>query len=98
MMLSGSSCEAVHIGLTGAKISPLHRIVEEPVDRIAVVLVVLRGVDATLGGDRMGAARRIVKSEGLHVVAELGHRGCGCGTRKPSSHHDYVVSPFVGGI
>jgi hypothetical protein len=53
------------------------RVVEEAVDAVAVVLVVLRGVDAALGGDGVGAARAVLVAEALHVVAELGERGGG---------------------
>ena len=43
--------EPVHVGLAGAEVAALHRVVEEAVDAVAVVLVVLRRVDAALRGD-----------------------------------------------
>jgi hypothetical protein len=48
--------EAVDVGLAGAVVAALDGVVEEPVNAIAVVLVVLGGVDAALGGDGVGAA------------------------------------------
>src|SRR5262249_9094306 len=51
---------------------------EEAVHAVAVVLVVLRGVDAALRGDAVRAARRVVEREELDVVTELTEgRGCG---------------------
>ena len=67
--------EPVHVRLTGAEVAALHRVVEEPVDRVAVALVVLGRVDAALGGDRVGPARRVVERERVDVVAELAERG-----------------------
>ena len=48
--------QAVDVGLAGAEIAALHRVVEQPEDAVAVVLVVLRGVDAALRGDGVRAA------------------------------------------
>ena len=41
--------EAVHVGLAGAVVAALDRVVEEAVDAVAVVAVVLRRVDARPG-------------------------------------------------
>ena len=49
--------EAVDVGLAGAEVAALDRVVEEAVDAVAVVLVVLGGVDAALRGDGVRAAR-----------------------------------------
>ena len=43
--------EPVHVGFAGAEVAALHRVVEEPLDAVAVVRVVLRRVDAALRGD-----------------------------------------------
>ena len=66
--------QAVDVGLAGAEVAALDGVVEEAVDAVAVVLVVLGGVDAALGGDRVGAARAVLVAEALDVVAELGQR------------------------
>ena len=67
--------EAVDVALAGAEVAALDRVVEQPVDAVAVAAVVLRRVDAALGGDRVGPARRVVERERLDLVAELGERG-----------------------
>src|SRR5213079_1527923 len=66
--------EAIHVGLAGAEVAALDRVVEQPEDRVAVVLVVLGGVDSPLRGDRVRPPRRILETEAGHPVAELGER------------------------
>ena len=48
--------QPVDVGLTGAEVAALHGVVEEALDAVAVVLVVLRRVDAALRGDAVRAA------------------------------------------
>ena len=64
--------EPVHVGFTGAVVAALHGVVEEAVDAVAVVRVVLGGVDAALRRDRVRAPRRVVERDDLHLVTELG--------------------------
>lgn len=49
--------EPVHVGLAGPEVAALDRVVEEAVHGVAVVAVVLGGVDPALRGDGVGAAR-----------------------------------------
>ena len=65
---------AVDVGLARAEVAALDGVVEEAEDAVAVVLVVLGGVDAALGGDGMRAPRRVLEAERLDVVAQLGQR------------------------
>jgi hypothetical protein len=90
--------EAVDVGLAGAIVAALDGVVEEPIHAIAVVLVVLGGVDAALGGDRVGTARCVVEDEALHLVAELGERGGGGGTGEARADDDELVFALVGGV
>ena len=46
--------QAVDVGFARAEVAALHRVVEQAVDAVAVVLVVLGGVDAALRGDASG--------------------------------------------
>ena len=46
--------QAVDVGFAGAEIAALHRVVEQAVDAVAVVLIILGGVDAALRGDASG--------------------------------------------
>ena len=46
--------QAVDVGFARAEIAALHRVVEQAVDAVAVVLIILGGVDAALRGDASG--------------------------------------------
>ena len=98
MMLYRHLGQAVDVGLAGPEVAALHRVVEEAEDAVAVALVVLRGVDAALGGDRVGPAGRVVEGEGLHVVALLAERGRGRAAGQPGAHDDDVVLAPVGRV
>ena len=89
--------QAVDVGLAGAVVAALDRVVEQTVYRVVVVLVVLRGVDTALCGDRVGAAGRILDAEHLDVVAQFAERsGCG-GASQTGSDDDDVELALVGG-
>src|SRR5581483_2958468 len=72
-----------------------HRVVEEAVHAVAVVAVVLRGVDAALRGDAVRAPRRVVVREHRGLVTELTERRGGRRARQPAPHDDDVVLPSV---
>ena len=80
--------QAVDVGLARAVVAALDGVVEEPVDRVAVALVVLGGVDAALGGDRVRATRGVLVAEGLHDVAGLAQRRGGRGAGEAGADHD----------
>ncbi len=83
--------EAVHIGLAGAEVAALDGVVEQPADGVAVVAVVLGGVDAALGGDRVGPPGRVLEAELDHVVALFGEGGTGRAARQAGADHDHGV-------
>ena len=90
--------QAVDVRLARAVVAALDRVVEEAVDGVAVLLVVLRGVDAALGGDRVRAARGVLVAEGLHVVAGLAERGGGRGAGQAGADDDDVELAAVGRV
>ena len=87
--------EPVDVRLAGAVVAALDRVVEEAVDAVAVVAVVLGGVDAALGGDGVSPACGVVKGEDVDVVAELAQRGGGGGAGQPSADDDDAVLALV---
>ena len=66
--------EAVYVSLTSAVVTTLDCVVEEAVNRVTVVLVVLRGVDTALRGDGVSAARAVGDAEHLDVEAQFAER------------------------
>jgi hypothetical protein len=90
--------QAIDVGLAGAEVAAFDGVVEEAVDAVAVVLVILGRVDAALRGDGVRAARRILKAEALHVVAELAQGGRSGGSRQAGSDDDDGVFALIRGV
>ena len=90
--------ETVDVGLAGAVVATLDGVAEETFHTVTVVLVVLGGVDATLGGDAVGTARRVLYAENVDVEAEC-TEGCSCGcSGEACADDDNVEFAFVGGV
>lgn len=96
--LHGDLGEAVDVGLAGAEVAALDGVVEEAVHRVAVVAVVLGGVDTALGGDGVGAARGVGEAELDHVVALFGERRAGRSARQAGTDDDDGVLATVGRV
>src|ERR1700685_4106168 len=71
--------EAIDVRFAGAEVAAFHGVIEEAVHAVAIILVILRGVDATLRRDGVRAPGRILEAETLYVVAEFAER-CGSGS------------------
>ena len=87
--------EPVDVRLARAEVAALDRVVEQPVDAVAVVLIVLRRVDAALRRDAVRAPRRILEAEALDVVSELAERRRGRAAGEPRADDDDGVFPLV---
>src|SRR5438128_2685502 len=70
--MSGSRASRRIRARTG--IAAFDRVIEQPINAVAVVLIIFRGVNSTLGGDGMGASRRILIAKTFHSIAELAKR------------------------
>src|SRR6185295_14634168 len=87
--------EPMDVRFTGAEITAFDRVVEETEDGIAIVLIVLRGVDSPLRRDRMGAARGILEAKTGDLIPQLGERGGGGRAGEPRpDHEDVVLGPI----
>ena len=63
--------KAIHVGFARAEISALHRVIKQPLNAVAVIPVIFRGIDPALRGDRMRAPRAVLKAKAVYVVALL---------------------------
>jgi hypothetical protein len=88
----------VDIGLAGPEVAAFDGVVEEAVDAVAIVAVVLGGVNPTLRGNRMGPARTVLEAEGFDLVAKLAERCGGRGARQTRPNDDYTELTLVGRI
>ena len=86
----------IHVGLPRPVVTTLHCIVEKPVHRVAVVLVILGGIDATLRGDWVGTTRAILIAEAFHVVSQFSQCSGRGGTGQATAHHDDFKFTLVG--
>ena len=90
--------EPVHVGLAGAVVAALDRVVEQPERRVVVVAVVLGRVDAALGGDGVRAAGAVLVAEVLDVVAGLAQRRRGGAAGQAGAHDDDGQLAAVGRV
>jgi hypothetical protein len=68
--------EPVNVRFARTKIAAFDRVIEKPVNTIAIVLVILGGVNPSLRGDGVRAARGILIAEALYVVTKFAQRRC----------------------
>ena len=90
--------QAIYVRFPRAVIAALYGVVEKSVDGIAVVLVILGGVDTPLSRDGVGPAGRILKAERLDLVAHLSQR---CRRRSASqarANNDHFDPTLVGRV
>ena len=63
--------QAVNAGFPRPKIAALDRVDKQPPDAVAVVGIILGGVDASLGGDAVSAPGTVLNTECFDVVTEF---------------------------
>ena len=90
--------KAVHVCLTRAEIAPFDRVVEKAVNAVAVVLIILCGVDPALGCYRVCPPRRILKAETADLVAELAKSSGSRSAGKSGTNNNHRMTALVGRI
>ncbi len=90
--------QPIHVRFARAEVAALDRVVKKPVNGVAVVLVVLRGIDPALRGDRVRAPRRVLVAKAFHLVAHLAERGRGARAGQAGADDDDLVFPLVRGV
>jgi hypothetical protein len=87
--------QAVDIRFARPEIATFDGVVEQPINTVAVVLVVLGGVNAALGGDAVGTARAVLETKALHLVTEFPEARGSRGSGQSAAHHDNVELALV---
>ena len=90
--------QPVDVGLAGAVVAALDRVVEQPVGGVVVVAVVLRRVDAALSRDGVGPAGAVLVAEVQDVVAGLTEGRGGCATGQAGADDDDAQLAPVRGV
>jgi len=73
----------MNISLSRPKIATFDRIIEQAENAVAVVVVILGGVDAALRRDTVRPPRRVLEAKTFNVIPELAQgrrRGSACET------------------
>ena len=79
--------QAIDVGFAGAEVAAFHGVVEQAVNAVAVVVIILGGVDAALRGDGVRAAGRILEAEAFDVVPQLRQGSRGGSACQAGTHH-----------
>ena len=87
--------EAINVRFARAKIAALNRVVEEPINAVAIVRVIFRSVDSALGGDAVGAARAVLVTERFDVVTLLAKRGGGGSASQTGADDDDLETATI---
>ena len=88
--VSADFCKAVYVCLARAEVAALYGVVEKPINAVAVVLVVLGGIDTALCRDRVRAAGAVLVAEALYIIPLL------CKARRSGIlESKFMIFPFL---
>ena len=89
--------EAVHVCFAGAVVATFDCIVEETVYTIAVILIILSGVDTSLCCDAMRAAWAVMERKALDVIPQFAEGSSCSSAGETGADHDHIEAEFVVG-
>ena len=81
-------CQTMHVGFAAAEVSPFDSIVKQSPYTVTIIGIVLGSVDSALGSNTVCSTWRILKTEGLNLIAQFcqGRRSrCTC---QPGTDYD----------
>ena len=88
--------QTIDVGLAGAEVAALDRVVEKTVNAVAVVLIIFCGVDPALRSNGVGAARAVLVTETLNVETLFAQGGGGRTAGQSAAHNENLELSFVG--
>ena len=87
--------ETINVRFAGAEIATLDRIVEKPVNAVAVVRVIFRGVNSPLGRNAVRPPRTVLVTERFNLVALLGEGRGSRATSQPGADDDDLEAAAI---
>src|ERR1700730_700026 len=87
--------EAIDVRFPRTKIATFDRVVEQPEHAVAVVLVIFRRVNTTLGSDAVRTPRTILETEAFDAISKFGRESRCRGSRQSTSDHQNIKLSFV---
>ena len=88
MMFTLTSREPINIRFARAKIAAFDRVVEKPINAVAIVLVIFRRVDSALRRNAVRATRTVLETKAFHPVTEFAQSRRRRSTRESGPDHD----------
>ncbi len=82
--------QTVNVSLTSTVVTTLYCIVEQTVNRIAVILIILSCIDTTLCCDRVSTTWRVLDAEVQDIEAHLAERSSSRSTCQTCTYNDDV--------
>ena len=80
--------QPVNVPFARTEIAPFDRVVKQSKNAIAVVLVILGGIDPALRRNGMGATRRILITKTFHPITKLAQSGRGRSAGQSRTDHN----------
>src|SRR5438045_8771179 len=80
--------QPVIVRLARTEIAPFDRVVKQSKNAVAVVLVILGGIDPALRRNGMGATRRILITKTFHAITKFAQSGRGRSACQPRPDHN----------
>ena len=91
-------CQTVNVSFAGTVVAALDRIVVQTIGGVAVVRIVLIGIDTALGGDGVRTAGGVLIEECFYIVSQFGQGSSRRTAGQTGTYHDDVYLAFVGRI
>src|ERR1700722_10971884 len=82
--------QAMNVRFPRSKVPSFNRVVEQTEYAIAVVLIILGGVDTALRRDTMCPPRRVLEAKAFDVISEFTQGGSRGGPGQAASHDDDI--------
>src|SRR5262249_5963534 len=80
--------ETINVRFAGSKIAAFYGVMEQPVNTVAIVLIIFGRIDPALGCNRVRAPRRILEAEAFYPIPQLPQSGRSRSTGQAAANHD----------
>ena len=89
--------QTIDISLAGTIVTTLYGIVEQTIDRVAIVLITLSGIDTTLCSDRVCTTGRVLDAQVDDIETHLAERGsCRCTSQTGTNNYHIELQLILG--
>jgi hypothetical protein len=90
--------ETINVGLACPKVTAFDCVLKQAENAVAVVAVILGGVNPSLGSDGVRATRAVVIGKALNAISLLAKSSSSCCPSQPRAHNYDRVLAAISGI